>query len=133
MRNRMKSNDSPSQRRWSRIKTNGIVALTSYEKPVVTLIHDIAEGGLSFLHAAEIDVIDDDIRMDILIFHSILDFEYYISHVHGRVKMRQQVADPKDNVPVWRYHVEFIDLDRKNCQLLQIFCDPTDSTPTFVM
>ncbi len=125
--------DSPCQRKWTRIKTNGVVALTSLDKPVVSIIYDIAEGGLSFLHGGETDVIDDEFRMDILIFDSMIDFEYHISKVRGRVKERQRITDPKNNVPVWRYHVEFLYLNEKKSQLLQIFCDPAGTATPLVM
>ena len=115
------------------MRTNGIVALTSFDKPVVSLIYDIAEGGVSFLHACESAIIEDEFPMDILIFDIITNFEYYISHVRGRVKGRQQVAGPNNKFPAWRYHVEFLDLNEKKSQLLQIFCDPAGTPTTFVM
>ena len=125
--------DSPCQRRWTRIKTTGIVALTSGEMPLVSLIYDIAEGGVSFIHAAESDTMDGQFRMDILIFDNMMNFEYYISHVRGEVQWRQQIVDPHNNIPVWRYHVQFIDLHPQKAQLLQIFCDSAGSSPTFFL
>ncbi len=133
LRNKLNTYDSQSQRKWTRIKTNGIVALSCFDKPVIALIHDIAEGGISFVHAGNMDMIDEEFPMDILIFDILMDFEYHLSFVRGRVKERQQVVDSKHNAPVWRYHVEFLELHPKESQLLQMFCDPAGIFPTSVM
>ena len=121
------NNDSSSKRKWKRIKTNGIVALTGIETPFVSLIYDLAQGGVSFLHATEI--IEEELHMDILIFDILLDFEYFINQIKGSVKGRQLVLDPKSNVPVWRYHVEFCELDNVKINLLQTFCNIADPSP----
>ena len=123
------NNDSSSKRKWKRIKTNGIVALTDAETPVVSLIYDLAQGGVSFLHGGATEIIDDELHMDILIFDILLDFEYFISQIKGSVKGHQLVMDPKSNVPVWRYHVEFCELDNMKINLLQSFCDTADPSP----
>jgi hypothetical protein len=100
--------DSLNRRRKSnRLRINGIVALTSFEKPVVTRIYDIAPGGVSFLHTNEIYISDNEFKMDILIFDNLTDFEYLINQAHGRVKSRNLVSDPKNKAPIWRFSVEF--------------------------
>lgn len=115
--------DSPKQKRKSpRVKTNGIVALTSFAKPVVTNIYDIAPDGVSFLHANAWDICNNRFKMDILIFDNHTDSEYFISHVTGRVKSRKLVTDLKSNTVVWRFSVEFIHFDSLKRRMLQTFC-----------
>ncbi len=119
--------DSPGdfcrqKRKSTRFKTNGIVALTSFAKPVVTNIYDIAPGGVSFLHANAWDICHNQFKMDILIFDTHSDSEYFISQVNGRVKSRKLVTDLKSNAPVWRFSVEFIDFDSLRQTMLLTFC-----------
>lgn len=122
------SSDVPRQKRKStRFNSNGIVALTSFAKPVVTNIYDIATGGVSFLHTNEWDICSNHVDMDILIFDNHSDSEYFISHVTGRVKSRKLVIDLKSNAPVWRFSVEFIDFDSLKQNMLQIFCSRTQN------
>jgi hypothetical protein len=117
------SSKRPSKKRQAiRFKTNGIVALTSFAKPVVTNIYDIAPGGVSFLHANEWDICNNQFKMDILIFDKHSDSEYFISQVTGRVKSRKLVTDLKSNTAVWRFSVEFIHFDSLKQRMLQTFC-----------
>ncbi len=64
--------------------------------------------------------------MDILVFDILMDFEYYFSHIKGRVKDQQLVADSRSIAPVWRYHVEFLELDKSKISFLQSFCNATE-------
>ena len=105
------------------------MALTDSGTPVVSLIYDLAQGGVSFLHGGTTEIRNDELHMDILIFDILMDFEYFINQVKGSVKGRRLVLDPKSNVPVWRYHVEFRDLDYMKINLLQSFCDTADPSP----
>ncbi len=117
------SSDCPLRNRKSiRFKTNGIVALTNFTKPVVTNIYDIAPDGVSFLHANACDICNNHLKMDILIFDKHSDSEYFISQVTGRVKSRKLVTDLKSNTPVWLFSVEFMDFDSSNQKILQTFC-----------
>lgn len=117
------SSDCPGQKlKSTSCKTNGIVALTSFAKPVVANIYDIAPDGVSFLHANAWDICNNQFKMDILIFDSHSDSEYFISHVTGRVKSRELVTVLKSNTPIWRFSVEFIDFDSLNQKMLQTFC-----------
>ena len=117
------SSDFPGQKRKStRFKINGIVALTSFAKPVVTNIYDIAPDGVSFLHANAWDICNNQFKMDILIFDNHSDSEYLISQVTGRVKSRKLVTDLKSNKPVWLFGVEFVDFDSLKKKMLQTFC-----------
>lgn len=117
------SSDFPRQKRKStRFKINGIVALTSFAKPIVTNIYDIAPDGVSFLHANTWDICNNQFKMDILIFDNHSDSEYFISHVTGRVTSRKLVTDLKSNAPVWLFGVDFVDFDSSNQQMLQTFC-----------
>ena len=109
-----------TKRKTNRFNTNGIVALTSFDQPVVTRICDISPGGVSFLHAEEMDVFDSPIQMDILIFDILSDFEYLIHEVQGHVKSKNLVSDPKSNTPTWRFSVEFVDLDSSKKNMLKI-------------
>ncbi len=99
------------KRKSLRFRVKGIVALTNFEQPVVTNIFDIASGGVSFLHAREQDIPNKEFKMDILIFDSQTDLEYFISQIKGRIKSKDLVIDPKSKEPRWRFSVEFVDLD----------------------
>lgn len=109
-----------TKRKANRLNTNGIVVLTNFDQPVVTKICDISPGGVSFLHANEIDVINSKIEMDILIFDILADFEYLIDQVSGHVKSKKLIADPKSHTPTWRFSVEFIDMDSSKKNMLKI-------------
>jgi hypothetical protein len=99
------------RRRFNRLRITGIAALTRFEKPVVNIIYDIAEGGVSFLQTNESDISTDEFEMDILVFDSLTDFEYLIGHVMGRVRWKGLVFAPELKEPIWRFNVEFINLD----------------------
>ncbi len=87
------------KRKSNRFRTNGIVALTGLEEPVLSNIYDIGSGGVSFLHADEIAIDNVEFKMDILIYDSLTGFEYFISQVKGRVVWRELVSDPENNIP----------------------------------
>lgn len=111
-----------TKRESNRLRTKGIVVVASFEIPVVTNILDIAPGGVSFLYANDLDIINSKIRMDILIFDGRTNFEYFITQVKGRVTSISSVNLPKSNEQVWRYGVEFLDLDiSKKSILLTLF------------
>ncbi len=78
-----------SKRKAYRIRTNGIVALTNFAKPVVTKNYDIGPGRVSFLYANETDITESALKMDILIFDILTKFEYLINQVKGRVKSKK--------------------------------------------
>lgn len=109
-----------TKRKANRFNTNGIVALTGYDQPIVTQICDISAGGVSFLHDNEIEINNCPIQMDILIFEILTDFEYLINQVNGYVKSKKLVVDPKSKTSTWRFSVEFIDLDSSKQNLLKI-------------
>ena len=107
------------RRKSKRLRTNGIVALTCFEKLVVNNIYDIAEGGVSFLQANENEISKSEFEMDILIYDGLTDFEYLISRIKGRVKWKGLVFDPEIDRPIWRFNVEFTDLDGSQQYKLQ--------------
>ena len=110
-------------RKADRFRTNGIVALTNLEKPVLSHIYDIGSGGASFLHVDEMAVDLVEFKMDILIYDSSTGFEYFIGQVNGRVVWKELVSDPENNFPVWRFNVAFFDLDSSQQSKLQILCN----------
>lgn len=81
-------------------RPNGIVALTSFEKPVITNNYDIAPSGVSFLHANERDVTNSEFKMAILILDSQTDFEYFIDRV--KELPPKVLAKVVDQVPIGR-------------------------------
>ncbi len=105
-----------TKRKSNRTRANGIAALTNFPKPIVTRIYDIALGGISLLCAEEMDVTEGALKMDILIFDILTNFEYLINQVTGHFKSKKLVTDPKSKTSTWRYSVEFVGLDsgRKN-------------------
>ena len=118
-----KPNGCQSIRRKSkRLRANGIVALTCFEKLVVSSIYDIAEGGVSFLQANENEISKSEFEMDILIYDSLTGFEYSISHIMGRVKWKSLVFGSEIHEPIWRFNIEFIDLDSLQRKKLQWLC-----------
>ena len=118
-----KQNGCKSTRRKStRLRANGIVALTCFEQLVVSNIYDIAEGGVSFLQASENEISKSQFEMDILIYDGFTGFEYLISHIRGRVKWKGLVLDPEIDKPIWRFNVEFTDLDDSQRYKLQRLC-----------
>ncbi len=108
-----------SRRKADRFKTHGIVALTSFEKPIAASIYDIALGGVSFITANEMEICRNEFRIEILIFNSLTDFEYLISQVMVRVIWKGLVFDPEIHKPIWRFNVEYIDLDSLQQRKLQ--------------
>lgn len=110
-----------TKRKSHRTRTNGIVALINFAKPVVTKIYDISPEGVSFLYAGEIDIAEDVLHMEILIFNNLTNFEYLINQIKGHVKSKNLVADPKSKTTSWRYSVEFVDLTREQLNRLKTF------------
>ena len=110
-----------TKRKRNRTRANGIVALTNFAKPVVTRIRDIAPGRVSFLYAGEIDIAEDALHMEILIFNNLTNFEYLLNQIKGHIKSKILVADPKSKRTSWRYSVEFVDLDLVQQNKLKIF------------
>ena len=102
-------NHQKKKRKSVRFRVTGIVALTNFEQPVVTTICDIAPGGVSFFHAGEKDITNNEFKMDILIFDSQTDRECFISQIKGRIKSKNLVVDPKSKEPRWRFSIEFLD------------------------
>jgi hypothetical protein len=70
------------------------VILIDNEKPVVFLVYDLGQGGISFVHAGVAQVKSAEIRMDVLIFDTRKNFDYYIIQINGLVKKRQLISDP---------------------------------------
>ncbi|TKB06361.1 PilZ domain-containing protein [Desulforhopalus sp. IMCC35007] len=119
-RNHYGSNDHHEKRRQSiRFETKGIVVLTGFEEPVVANIYDIAPGGVSFVHADKKNINNVDLKMEILIYDSHTDFDYFIGQISGRGKFMELVSDPINKLPVWRYGVEFSDIDSPQHSRLQ--------------
>lgn len=90
----------------------------------MTNIYDITVGGVSFLHTNEKKLSDSELQMDILIFDSQTNFEYFIGPINGRITSKEQVPHPKSKSLVWRYGVEFFNLDVLNRNKLATFCSP---------
>jgi len=111
-----------ARRKSIRFKAKGIVVLTKFEAPVVTCICDIGPGGLSFFSTNEEDVTEKEFKMDILLFEGQADFEYFIGQVKGRVKSKRLVAHTESNAPIWRFGVEFLDLDSAEPSMLKACC-----------
>lgn len=110
---------STSRRISTRIRANGIVAVTTgLGKPVVARINDIGTGGVSFLHVHDREIANSELKMDILIFDVLSDDELLISHLEGQVKSKELVSDPDSSAPIWRFSVEFRDLDAMHRQTL---------------
>jgi hypothetical protein len=116
------NDDQNARRKLTRFRANGIVMMTSFGKLVVTNIYDIAPGGVSFLSASDRDVEKSQFNMDILIFDGLSDFEYFIDQVKGRVTSKQLFSLPRINEPIWRFGVEFYDLDCSHRKMLKKFC-----------
>ena len=114
------SNEQQNNRRQSiRFETKGIVVLTDFEEPIVANIYDIAAGGVSFVHAGEKNIRNVDFKMEILIYDSHTDFDYFIGQISGRGKFMELVSDPVNNLPSWRYGVEFSDINSAQHKRLQ--------------
>lgn len=111
-----------SRRKSTRHKAKGIVVLTKFEAPIVTCICDIGQGGLSFFSTNEKDVTENEFKMDILLFEGKSDFEYFIAQVKGRVKSKHLVAHTESKAPIWRFGVEFLDLDSAEPSMLKACC-----------
>lgn len=111
-----------NNRKSCRLKTNGIVVLTSLDRLIVMNVYDIALEGVSFLCANEKDVTDSELTMDILIYDSQVAFEHLISKVKGRVKAREMFLTPESNAPIWRLGVEFLVMDTMKRRMLQTCC-----------
>ncbi len=111
------------ERKADRFRTNGVVALTGLADPVLTNIYDIGTGGVSFLHLDEIAAGKDELKMDILIYDCLTDFEYFIGQLKGRVVWKELVSNPVNSTPIWRYNVVFSDLDSSQLTALQTLCN----------
>lgn len=103
----------------TRFRANGIVALPGCEKPIVARIYDLAADGMSFLHVNDQGIAASETVMDILIFDAQSDDEFLISQIKGCVKSKELIADPENKAPIWRFSVEFADLDFEHRQVLE--------------
>jgi hypothetical protein len=74
---------------------------------------------MSFLHVNDQGIATSETMMDILIFDAQSDDEFLISQIKGRVKSKELIADPENKAPIWRFSVEFSDLDFENRQILE--------------
>ena len=118
--NHYSSNDHHNTRRKSiRFVTKGIVVLTGFEEPLVANIYDIAPGGVSFVHADQKNINNVDFKMEILIYDSKTDFDFFIGQISGRGKFMELVFDPINNLPIWRYGIEFVDINSPQHNRLQ--------------
>jgi hypothetical protein len=111
--------DGISRRASTRIRAHGVVALTSLEQPIITRIFDIAPGGVSFLHPNDLDILSGEIEMDILLFDSLTNVEYFISQAKGRITSNTCISDPQSDTPVTRFGVEFLKLDLLHLDVLK--------------
>lgn len=109
------------KRRSKRVRTRGIVVLGNIDSPVVTSICDIALGGVSFFFGKEIDILNREFKMDILIYDSQTEFEYSITQIKGQVTYNTLLPMSRGDGPIWRYGVEFVDMDSAKENLLQTF------------
>lgn len=98
--------------------------MNSNEKPVVTIIYDIALGGVSFFFAKEIVDFYDDFTMDILIYDSLTNFEYSITEIKGQLSSGIQMRDATGIGLIWRYGVEFLDMNSEQIVLLETLLHP---------
>ncbi len=111
-----------TRRKSIRFKPNGIVAFSTIERPIVTNIHDLAVGGVSFFHHNERVITKNEFKMDILIFDNQTDFEYFIGQIKGRIISREMISDPLRSAQNWRFSVKFLNLDSLQQSMLQTFC-----------
>lgn len=100
-----------TRRRSIRCTANGIVALTNFEKPVVTNIFDISMGGVSFWSTNGEPLVGKEINMDILVYDTQANFEYLISKVKGQVRSRALVPHSVSSRLIRRFGIEFSDFD----------------------
>lgn len=113
------SNGHQNKRQSIRLVIKGIVVLTGFEEPVVANIYDIAPGGVSFVHADEKNITNVDFKMEILIYDSQTDFDYFIGQISGRGKSMELVSDSINSSRLWRYGVEFSDINSSQHNRLQ--------------
>lgn len=107
----------------TRFRANGIVALPGCEKPIVARIYDLAADGMSFLHVNDQGIATTETVMDILVFDAQSDEEFLISQIKGRVKSKELIADPENKAQIWRFCIEFADLDSEQQQELATCLD----------
>jgi hypothetical protein len=107
----------------TRSRANGIVALMDIDEPIISRINDIAQGGVSFLHGEPLHLPTNEIRMDILIFDVQTNVEYFMSHVKGRIKSTECIADPQGNLPILHFSVEFLELEALHRNVLKAYFD----------
>ena len=112
--------DQQETRRQSiRCAANGIVALTNFEKPVVTNIFDISMGGVSFWSTNGETLAGKEINMDILVYDTQANFDYLISKVKGQVRSRALVPHPVSRRLIRRFGIEFFGLDSLSSTALE--------------
>jgi hypothetical protein len=111
-----------TRRKADRLRARGIVVLADSHKGLVTNLCDIAPGGVSFLHTCAIDRSGPELRIDILIYENQSDFECFIPAITGRVRSGTMVTDRKSNKQMWRYGIEFLQMDSTANDLLLTFC-----------
>lgn len=113
------------KRKSIRIRTKGIVALADFEEPLIAILYDITPDGVSFLYSNDRTLTSDKFTMNILLFDSLTNFEYCIDDVDGRVRFRRRVTAPKSTMPIWRFGVQFQNLDDNKLKLLEKGCSLT--------
>jgi len=70
--------------------------------------------------------------MDILIFDVETDFKYLISQVEGQIKSKKLISCAETGMPIWQFHVEILNLDIINKNLLQIFCNLVQTSDAWI-
>jgi len=112
--------DSQETRRQSvRCAVNGIVALTNFEKPVVTNIFDISMVGVSFWSTNVETLAGKEINMDILVYDNQANFEFLISKVKGQVRSRALAPHPVSRRLIQRFGIEFLGFDSLSSMALE--------------
>ncbi len=112
--------DQQETRRQSiRCAVHGIVALTNFEKPLVTNIFDISMCGVSFWSTNGETLAGKEISMDILVYDTQANFEYLISKVKGQVRSTELVPHPVSKCLTRRFGIEFFGFDSLSCTALE--------------
>jgi len=73
------------------------------------------------LFGEEIDILTTEFKMDLLIYDSQTDFDYFITRIKGKVTSKTLLDDAAFNSQVWRYGVKFLDMDNTKENLLQTY------------
>lgn len=120
-----KSSDQTGRirRAHSRFRTKGIVILPDFADLMVSNVHDISMGGISFLYPDGPEVLSGKIKMDIFIFDGLTGTECYLDHVPGQIKANIPLPHPISNLPLLRCCVAFLKLNLSLRENLSRYCE----------